>query len=442
MGDILSPGLKILLCDDSTSIQRAIQLSLKKHASVLKICNHGLKLVEEALKFNPDIIIIDVTLPDVSGLDICETIKQNKILKHKKIVMLCNSFEEVDEEKLNSLNCDAKLWKPFEAKVFIELMQTLSPENTKKTIADSDYLLANSDTIAISSKDAPVNSGSVNDLSSEILASSETIAIPSESDTLASSKTIAIPSESDTLASSETIAIPSESDTLASSETIAIPSSDESASDFDLTEHTLENSLPSYTDEIYGEDPEFASAKTVVGAKNFTLPPLPKNPKIQTKAIDDSSNETMVSLEDFSSSNEQTIIELNTKSDANLNIAKDEIIAEGFGENEIPDTLWSSDTLIADVKNNDSSINLNPDFKSYEREKVTGLSSLGGAEASKLKNTKSIDMLQDVTISKAELKSVIKEIINEELNGAFMKKFEDIVQKRLAKVLAEIESLD
>lgn len=130
---------KVLLVDDSITMHRAVALSLKKENVELISCDNGqdgLRLVREQ---RPYIVLADLDMPGMTGIELCQAIKNDPTLASStKVVLLCGSFDQVDESHLDRVPADGRLWKPFESHVLVTLIQKLiNGEVLEKTEATS-----------------------------------------------------------------------------------------------------------------------------------------------------------------------------------------------------------------------------------------------------------------------------------------------------------------
>lgn len=80
---------RILVVDDEVSITKMIKLNLERtgHYEV-RVENKGVKAIQAAIEFQPDLIFLDVMMPDLSGDVIATQLKENKNLKDIKVIFL------------------------------------------------------------------------------------------------------------------------------------------------------------------------------------------------------------------------------------------------------------------------------------------------------------------------------------------------------------------
>lgn len=116
---------KVLLADDSVTMHRAVTLALRKEPIELLTCDNGQDALRLALEHRPAVVLADLDMPGLTGVELCKAIRQEPLLRNTKVVLLCGSFDQVDEARLESAEADGRLWKPFEAHVLIALLSAL-----------------------------------------------------------------------------------------------------------------------------------------------------------------------------------------------------------------------------------------------------------------------------------------------------------------------------
>ncbi|MCX7959092.1 MAG: response regulator, partial [Deltaproteobacteria bacterium] len=89
----------VLLADDSVTIQHAVGISLANEDIALVNVNNGEDAVIRARAIKPDLILLDVVMPKVSGYDACRQIRQDPSIKHTPVIMLVGAIEGFDEQK-------------------------------------------------------------------------------------------------------------------------------------------------------------------------------------------------------------------------------------------------------------------------------------------------------------------------------------------------------
>tara|TARA_R110001592_G_scaffold100022_1_gene284325 strand:- start:2667 stop:3422 length:756 start_codon:yes stop_codon:yes gene_type:complete len=101
----------VLIVEDEFDIANLIQVHLSELDINSDICCHGQQGLEQALKQNYQLIMLDVMLPGINGLDICRQIRQEKPLQ--AIIMLTSKTSETDRILGLELGADDYMTKPF-----------------------------------------------------------------------------------------------------------------------------------------------------------------------------------------------------------------------------------------------------------------------------------------------------------------------------------------
>ena len=83
----------------------------------------GVEAVELARKHKPDLILMDIQLPEVSGLEVIQWIKGDEELKHIPVIAITAFAMKGDEEKIRQGGCEAYLSKPISVVKFLETVR-------------------------------------------------------------------------------------------------------------------------------------------------------------------------------------------------------------------------------------------------------------------------------------------------------------------------------
>lgn len=90
---------KILVVDDETSITRLLKLNLERGgAFIVRAENEGTKALAAARQFKPDLILLDVMMPDIDGGDVAAVIQADPILRAVPIVFLTAAVKKEELE--------------------------------------------------------------------------------------------------------------------------------------------------------------------------------------------------------------------------------------------------------------------------------------------------------------------------------------------------------
>lgn len=106
---------KVLIIEDEKKLALLIKDILMKEENIkVKIVNDGAFAVEEFYSFNPDLILLDINLPNKNGWTICKEIKSNS---QTPLIMMTARDSEIDEIKGLNIGADDYITKPFSLQV-------------------------------------------------------------------------------------------------------------------------------------------------------------------------------------------------------------------------------------------------------------------------------------------------------------------------------------
>ncbi|MGB3291805.1 MAG: response regulator transcription factor [Phormidesmis sp.] len=105
--------MDILIVEDEADIAELIQLYLSKEGFDCHICRDGKTALERFQAIQPDLIVLDLMLPGLDGLEVCARIRQQRASKDPYIMMLTAKGEEIDRIIGLSTGADDYMVKPF-----------------------------------------------------------------------------------------------------------------------------------------------------------------------------------------------------------------------------------------------------------------------------------------------------------------------------------------
>jgi two-component system KDP operon response regulator KdpE len=103
-------GARILIVDDETQIRRLLQTGLGGHGYEVESAADGLEAVQKAMMWRPDVILLDLGLPKLSGLEVCRSIRT-----WSSVPIIVLSVRDTERDKITALDlgADDYLTKPF-----------------------------------------------------------------------------------------------------------------------------------------------------------------------------------------------------------------------------------------------------------------------------------------------------------------------------------------
>lgn len=111
----LLAGRKLLLADDSATIQKVVDLTFTDEGFEVVTVGNGKEAIERLEEIAPDVVLADVFMPEKGGYEVCEYIKGNKKFSRIPVMLLVGSFEPFDEAEARRVGADDILTKPFQS---------------------------------------------------------------------------------------------------------------------------------------------------------------------------------------------------------------------------------------------------------------------------------------------------------------------------------------
>lgn len=107
------PGKKLLLIDDEPAIQTLVRLVMEGDGWQVLVSGEGLPGLAIAREQHPEVILLDVALPDISGLEVCRQLKADPATSSIPVAMLTAMAQETDRRAALSLGADDYVTKPW-----------------------------------------------------------------------------------------------------------------------------------------------------------------------------------------------------------------------------------------------------------------------------------------------------------------------------------------
>lgn len=120
---------RVLIVDDEPNIVTALEFLLEKRGYEVKVAVNGEEALAQVEAFEPDLVLLDVMMPKVSGYDVCQRMRSNPRWQGIKIVMLSAKGREVEVSKGLSLGADLYVTKPFSSAELVSRIDELLSES-------------------------------------------------------------------------------------------------------------------------------------------------------------------------------------------------------------------------------------------------------------------------------------------------------------------------
>ena len=133
---------KIFIVEDEPSIVQLVKYNLEKQNFKVLVSNNGEEGLQEIKKTEPDLILLDWMLPDLSGIDICKALRKDTKFKNVPIIMLTARSQEEDKVLGLNVGADDYLPKPFSNPELIArvnaLLRRSKPSVTEDVVSFQD----------------------------------------------------------------------------------------------------------------------------------------------------------------------------------------------------------------------------------------------------------------------------------------------------------------
>ena len=116
---------KILIADDEHKIVMTLEYAFKKAGYEVFIARDGSEVLEILKEEIPDVILLDIMMPNVDGYTTLSEIKKNENYKNIKVIFLSAKTGEADIKKGLELGADAYVTKPYSIKKLTEKVEEL-----------------------------------------------------------------------------------------------------------------------------------------------------------------------------------------------------------------------------------------------------------------------------------------------------------------------------
>lgn len=130
----------ILIVEDEKDIQELVRYNLSKEGYRVTCADSGEEGLKTALSLHPDLVILDLMLPGMDGLEVCRRMKKDAATAHIPIIMLTARGDESDIVAGLEMGADDYVTKPFSLKVLVTRIRAVLRRNKSEPSIDEDIL--------------------------------------------------------------------------------------------------------------------------------------------------------------------------------------------------------------------------------------------------------------------------------------------------------------
>lgn len=118
-------GKRVLVVDDEPNIVMSLEFLMRRAGFEVAVARNGREALDALEGSPPDLLLLDVMMPEFDGYEVCERIRTRPEWSGTKIVMLTARGREVERERGLALGADAYVTKPFSTRDLVEQVKRM-----------------------------------------------------------------------------------------------------------------------------------------------------------------------------------------------------------------------------------------------------------------------------------------------------------------------------
>lgn len=131
------PAYKVLVVDDEEPILELLKYNLEKGGYDVKTATDGMKAVEISRSFQPDLVLLDIMMPRMDGVETCRQIRQIPEMQKAFIIFLTARAEEYSEVAAFDVGADDYITKPIKPRALMSRLSALFRREAKSAASSS-----------------------------------------------------------------------------------------------------------------------------------------------------------------------------------------------------------------------------------------------------------------------------------------------------------------
>jgi CheY-like chemotaxis protein len=116
------PKRRVLVVDDNLDAVHSMAMLVKMYGHEVQFAINGMAALDIARSFRPDVILLDVSLPDVNGDDIARQLKWEPGLEKTRLIAITGRADDATRERVLKAGCEGIFLKPLDASVLEEIL--------------------------------------------------------------------------------------------------------------------------------------------------------------------------------------------------------------------------------------------------------------------------------------------------------------------------------
>lgn len=129
---------RILVVDDEAHITHVVSLKLRNAGYQVTTAADGEEALEQALTESPDLIITDLQMPYMTGLELCVKLREHPTVRDVPVIMLTARGHALDEDELAKTNIREVMSKPFSPRQILESVEAMLASMAREREEDAE----------------------------------------------------------------------------------------------------------------------------------------------------------------------------------------------------------------------------------------------------------------------------------------------------------------
>ena len=125
-------AIKALIVDDSVTVRKITERFLNKHGIDTSTAKDGIEALEKMQEDKPDVILLDIEMPNMDGLELAKNIKSDELLHNTPIVMITSRTGQHHRQTANEIGVEVFLGKPYQESELLGYIQALTGKRTNR----------------------------------------------------------------------------------------------------------------------------------------------------------------------------------------------------------------------------------------------------------------------------------------------------------------------
>lgn len=124
---------RVLIIDDDVSIATALAVRLRAMAYEVSHAPGGLRGIEMVAEVRPDVILLDIRMPDIDGIEVCRRLKSEPDLAAIPVIFVSANLQDEARSKSEAAGGAAHIGKPFESSEVLETIERVLADASAPT---------------------------------------------------------------------------------------------------------------------------------------------------------------------------------------------------------------------------------------------------------------------------------------------------------------------